>query len=123
MTKQPTSKGRIRQLNPRQRKKLRLGEFQELIFLVRAQFHTPLDESAYIDLWTDFISFIEPRKLWIGGLGGSLPLSETEGMIQACGRGSPSEEDRQAVITWLRARPEIASASADDFVDGWYSWD
>lgn len=123
MAKLPTSNGRIRQLNQRQRKKLHLGEFQELIFSVHAQFSPPLDESACIALWTEFINFIESRNLWVGGLGGDLPLVETEGVIQANGRGSPSEEDRQAVVAWLRARPEVTSASADDLVDGWYGWD
>ena len=120
MAKQPTSKGRVRQLNQRQRKKLRLGEFQELVFLVRAKFLRPLDESAYEFLLDDFIEFIESRKLSVGGMGGHLPLSETDGTIQTWGRGSPSEDDRQAVVAWLIARSEVASASADDFVDGYY---
>jgi uncharacterized protein len=123
MAKLPTSSGRIRQLNRRQRKKLHLGEFQQLIFSVHAQFQPPLDESAYMALWTEFINFIESRNLWVGGLGGDLPLAETEGVIQAIGSGSSSEEDRQAVVAWLRARPEVTSASADDLVDGWYGWD
>lgn len=123
MAKQPTSAGRIRQLNQRQRKKLHLGEFQQLIFSVHAQFQPPLDESAYMALWTEFIDFIESRNLWIGGLGGDLPLAETEGIIQASDRESPSEEDRQAVVTWLQARPEVSSASAEELVDGWYGWD
>jgi uncharacterized protein len=121
MEKQATSKKRIRRLNQRQRKKLRLGEFQELIFLVRIQFQHPLDEIADGVFLSDFIDFIESRKLLIGGMGGTSPQVETDGIIQAS-RGSPSEDDRYAVVAWLCARSEVATASAGDLVDGWYGW-
>lgn len=116
----PKSKGRLRQLNQRQRKKLRLGEFQEFIFQANARFHLPLDESAYEPFIDDFVEFLESRKLIIGGMGGRFPIATTDGFIQASGRGSPSETDRHAIVNWLLARPEMASASADEFVDGWY---
>ena len=118
--KQFTAKTRIRRMNRRQRKKLRLQEFQELIFTVRAKFSRPLDENAYDPLLDDFIAFIESRDLGVGGMGGRLPLSETEGVIQAWKRRSPTEEDRRAVVAWLSSRPEVVEASADDFVDGWH---
>jgi len=123
MAKQGTSKGRIRQMNQRQRKKLRLGEFQECIFLIHVRFHQALDQSAYEPLLGDFIGFIVSRKLSLGGMGGSFPVIATDGMIQASGLGSPSEEDRQAVVAWFQARPEVSSAHADEFVDGWYGWE
>jgi uncharacterized protein YggL (DUF469 family) len=37
-------------------------------------------------------------------------------------RGSPSEEDREAVIAWLRARPEVVDARAQDFKDAWHGF-
>lgn len=118
--KQVTTKTRIGKMNRRQRKKLRVGEFKELIFTVRAKFDRALDESAYDLLLDDFLAFIESRDLAVGGMGGKLPLTETEGVIQAWARNSPTEEDRQAVVTWLRLRPEVVEAGADDFVDGWH---
>lgn len=107
-------------MNRRQRKKLRIGEFTEFVFTVRAKFDRALDESAYDLLLDDFIDFIESRDLIVGGMGGKFPLSETDGVIQALTRPSPTEGDRQAVITWLSLRPEVVKASADDFVDGWH---
>lgn len=107
-------------MSRRQRKKLRLQEFQELIFTVRAKFDRLLDENAYDPLLDDFIAFIESRDLGVGGMGGRLPLSETEGVIQAWKRRSPTEEDRRAVVEWLSSRSEVVEASADDFVDGWH---
>ena len=47
MNKNPLSAGRLRRLNRRQRKKLRLGEFQELVFEIRVHFHQPLDDTAH----------------------------------------------------------------------------
>lgn len=114
------TKSRIRRMSRRQRKKLRLQEFQELIFTVRAKFDRLLDENAYDPLLDDFIAFIESRDLGVGGMGGRLPLSEIEGVIQAWKRRSPTEEDRRAVVEWLSSRSEVVEASADDFVDGWH---
>lgn len=123
MKRCPTSARRLHRLNRRQRKKLRLGEFQELIFEVRVAFREPLDEAAYDRFIDGFIDFIESRKLLVGGMGGRLPLAETDGMIAARGRGSPSDEDRRAVLAWLEARPEVVQAEAGEFVDAWHSWD
>lgn len=114
---------KLQRLNRRQRKKLRVGEFQELVFKVRMTFRQPLAEPAYDVLLDAFIELIESRRLIVGGLGGQLPLVEADGIVSAWGRGSPAEEDRQAVLDWLRHRPEVASAEVGEFVDGWYGWE
>lgn len=100
-----------------------MGEFQELVFEVRIQFCQPMDDAS-LDAFLDrFIELIESRHLAVGGLGGLLPLLETDGIVSAWGRGSPTEADRQAVLDWLRQRSEVASAEAGDLVDGWYGWE
>ena len=44
-----------------------------------------------------------------------------EGTIMANKRyGSPTEEDRQALTDWLKARKEVASASASELYDAWH---
>lgn len=113
---------RLRRLNRRQRKKLHVGEFQELVFDVRMAFRQPLDEATHSTLLDAFIAMIETRGLIVGGLGGRLPLTRTDGVIAARGRGSPTEADRQAVLDWLTKRPEVERAVAGEFVDGWYGW-
>lgn len=118
----PTTE-QLRRLNRRQRKKHRVGEFRELVFEVRAKFHQALDETAYDSFIDAFIGMIESRRLAVGGMGGRLPLVETDGMVSAACRGSPSDDDRRAVAGWLRQRAEVASAKAGDLVDGWYGWD
>lgn len=123
MLKRMPSARKLKRLNRRQRKKLRVGEFQELVFEVRMAFRQPLDEPAYDDLLDAFIDLIESRRLAVGGLGGRLPLVETDGIVSAWGRGSPTGEDRQAVLQWLQNRPEVARAEVGEFVDGWYGWE
>lgn len=119
MKKYEKSKGRIRRLNQRQRKKLHLGQFQQLIFSVRAEFPHTLEEVAYDSLWNDFIDFLQDRKLVIGGMGDH---TEVDGVIQAW-RGTASEDDRQAVKEWLSARTEVKIVSVGVLVDGWYEYD
>lgn len=112
----------IRRLNRRRRKKLHVGEFQELVFEVRVQFRQPMDDAAHDAFLGGFIELIESRQLAVGGMGGQLPLTATDGVVSTWGRGSPTEEDRSAVVNWLLQRPEVASAAAGDLVDGWYGW-
>ncbi len=117
------SAGKLRRLNRRQRKKLRVGEFREYVFEVSLAFRHPLDEVAHVALLDDFIAMIESLGLVVGGLGGRLPLMRTDGVIAARGRGSPSAADRHAVLEWLTHRPEVARVQAGELVDGWYGWD
>jgi len=57
----PPSAGRLRRLNRQQRKKLPVGEFQDLVFEVRMTFRRPLDEPAHavlVDALTDLIEAV-----------------------------------------------------------------
>lgn len=105
-----TCVGRLRRLNRRQRKKLKVAEFLEFTFEVRAQFREPLSEAAYDQFLDAFIDFIEKRLLAFGGMSWRLPLAKIDGVISAWGRGSPSEDDRQSVLAWLQGLPDIALA-------------
>lgn len=122
MKRDPRSTSRIRRLKPRQRKKLRVGEFQEHCFDVELVFHAPMRGEPYHDFINDFFGFLEQRGLLGGGFGGKEPFSETEGVIARIERGSPDEQDREAVVTWLRARQEVVDARAKDFKDAWHGY-
>ena len=122
MNKTPTSIGRIRRLNQRQQKKLYVGAFQELGFQINARFNAPLDEAAYDQFIDAFLAFIEDRGLCIGGMGGTLPLTETDGYIARYGRGSANDADRDALVNWLQARNEVKEALADPLKDAWHGW-
>ncbi|QJE00285.1 DUF469 family protein [Massilia forsythiae] len=120
MKRDPRSTGRLRRLKPRQRKKLRVGEFKEHCFDIELVFNAPMRGEPYHDFINDFFGFLEQRNLLGGGFGGREPFSETEGVIARIERGSPSEEDREAVVHWLRARPEVVDARAQEFKDAWH---
>ena len=123
MVKQPTSKGRIRQCNERQRKKLRVAEFRECVFIARARFHRVLEVVEVNALLDAFAVFLDLRGVVAGGMDSALPMLETEGLIHRSDGGSATEEDRQAVEEWLQARPEVMGSSAGELVDGWHGWD
>ena len=122
MKRDHRSTSRMRRLNPRQRKKLRVGEFKEHCFDIELVFHTPMRGEPYHDFINDFFGFLEQRGLLGGGFGGREPFSETEGVIANIARGSPGEEDREAVVQWLRARPEVVDARAREFKDAWHGY-
>ena len=121
MNKQANSKTHLRGLNQRQRKKLCVGEFQEMGFQVQITFAPPLDDANYEALLSDFIDFAAAKSLAFGGMGGPLPLAETFCVVHKAERGSCTEEDRQAIAAWLSARSEVASANAGELLDVWHS--
>jgi uncharacterized protein YggL (DUF469 family) len=121
--KQTPSTGNLKRLNRRQRKKMLVGEFQELVFEVRVSFHTPQEATAYDAFLDAFIDFTESRQLVLGGLDGSLPVSEVDGLVSKAGPGSVSEADRVAVREWLEQRPGVSKVELGELVDGWYGWD
>jgi hypothetical protein len=101
----------------RLRKKLRLGEFQELGFSVDITLRRQLttDESdAFLDALV--LDLIEPRSLAYGG-------GSNGGFVVHERRGSATEADREAVVAWLRARKEVEEVEAGALVDVWYGAD
>ena len=118
MSESTANDPRLSRMKRRIRKKLYLGEFQELAFELKADFKESLEDEALEALLSDFVDFVESRNLdYMGGFG------ETwiEGTIMAHKRyGSPTEEDRQALTDWLKARKEVASASASELYDAWH---
>ncbi|MFD2061090.1 YggL 50S ribosome-binding family protein [Paraburkholderia solisilvae] len=104
--------------NRRQRKKLRIGEFQELGFSVSAALRVPLDDSdrdALIDVLLD--DCIERNGLLFGG-----GINEMlDGFVTSdTRRGSATEQQRQAVLVWLHARPEFDAVTVGPLTDAWY---
>lgn len=101
----------------RLRKKLRLGEFQEWGFRFEADLRarSPDEEIALVD--SLLAEVVEPRRLALGGW-------ITRGFIVPFGRGSVTDDDRQAVQRWLQARPEIKTARVGPLIDAWHGdWD
>ncbi|MDT9002301.1 YggL family protein [Paucibacter sp. APW11] len=103
-----------RQRSRRQRKKLRIGEFQELAFDVHATLKAELDDAAqerFIDEL--LLQLILPRGLDFGG-------GASGGFVAKLGRGSATEADREAVAAWFRARSEVAAVTVSPLQDAWH---
>ena len=105
-------------MKQRLRKKLHVGEFQELGFEVRFQVADNLSHEAFDAVVDAFISqAIEAYGLVCGG-GGKNP--EWTVFVTRDGRGSVTEVHRQAIERWLTARPEVNAMQSGPLVDAWY---
>ncbi len=113
----PPSKRRIRQLNPRQRKKLRLGEFQELVFALRWTNRQDLNEAEQDAQLDELIELVESRGLLFGG---GFSRQGGDGIVTRAGRSSTSQADRDALVEWLSKHHAVQAVEAGEFVDGWY---
>jgi uncharacterized protein YggL (DUF469 family) len=95
-----------------------VGEFQELGFEVRFQVADNLSPDAFDAAVDAFISqAIEAQGLVCGG-GGKNP--EWTVFVTREGRGSATEEHRQAIEAWLAIRSEVKSVQIGPLVDAWY---
>ena len=102
------------QQSRRLRKKLRLGEFQQLGFEISI---TLIPDLGIVDLerfLDDFIlDAIERSGLVFGGGTGC-------GFITTWKRVSASEAHRTIVEKWLSRRQEVTSVTLGPLVDAWY---
>lgn len=104
--------------NLRQRKKLRLGEFQELGFEVTAAMPKELNQAereAFIDALT--VAVAERGLLFGGGFNGGF-----EGFVVVDAlRGSVTEEQRASFGKWLESRQELQDVVVGPLKDAWHS--
>ncbi len=104
----------MRKQNRRLRKKLHLGEFQQLGFEVSITLQPNLEIDALDRFLDEFIlDAIEKNQLAFGG-------GTDGGFITTWKRGSASEAHRATVENWLGRRPEVVSVTLEPLVDAWY---
>lgn len=97
----------------RLRKKLRIAEFQQLCFdyaIVWSQLPTVSQQELFINGFLEEI--VVPRGLQLGG-------GCTEGAIVGAVQ-NPTELDRDAALSWLRAFPGVAEVHVGPLMDAWY---
>jgi hypothetical protein len=101
----------------RLRKKLRRAEFTELVFGIRYSLVGGLSDQAVDDFLDRFILHaVEANDLRCGGGGQG---ASWDFVVTLAGRGSPSEAQRQSLVNWLAAQPEVQSYTLGEFFDGW----
>lgn len=102
-------------MRKRLRKKKRLGEFQELGFEVRTTLRPGLSETE-IDAFLDrVIAFVESRGLGYGG-------GDTSAFVSYLGRGSVTEQDREAFSAFLAGDAAVERYELGPLCDAWYGW-
>jgi uncharacterized protein len=101
------------------RKKLHLGEFQELGFKLSFHFSPDLPTDERNQLIENFIhEAIEANGLQFGG-GGS--QNSWDGFVTLdAKRGSATELHREKVGEWLKANPKILEYEVGALTDAWY---
>lgn len=105
-----------RRRSRRLRKKLHVGEFQEMGFDFKADLKVTTPEEQELLLDRFLTEVIEPRSLAMAGW-------ITGGFIAYFSRGSASEDDRKAVGDWLSKCTEITGVQVGPLKDAWYSDD
>jgi uncharacterized protein len=110
---------RIRGMNRRQRKKRRVGEFQEFVFAFRLATHAPLSASEFAGFSTEFGRFVDGHGPIVGGMARLEQDGAIFGSVASRDRGSPTEANRVAVEAWFSARAEVASVEVGSMFDAW----
>jgi uncharacterized protein len=104
----------MRQQSRRLRKKLHLGEFQQLGFEVSITLKPNMGIDGLDRFLDEFIlDAIEKNKLAFGG-------GTDGGFITTEKRGSASEAHRTLVENWLNRRQEVVSVALGPLADAWY---
>lgn len=101
-------------MNKRLRKKKRVGRFQELGFEVICNLKPGSDYEAFVDR---LIAVVEARPLCFGG-GGDQD-GKFEGFVARAGRGSATQEDRQALLTFLNEDSAVVHPVLGKLKDVW----
>lgn len=113
----PNSPKRLKRLSPRQRKKLRVGEFQELGFTVVATLH-PQDDAASDAFLNAWLEAVDAHGV---SFGGHFSHGQLDGIVFPVAGVKVTAEVQATLSSWLQARAEVASVEASDLLDVWHS--
>lgn len=109
------SRQRLKRLKPRQRKKLRVGEFQELGFTVVANLVDDAASDGLLDAWLDIV---EQQGV---SFGGHFSDGQLDGIVFPVGGTLVTDEVRATLNTWLAARAEVSNVECSALLDVWHS--
>lgn len=97
----------------RLRKKLHLGEFQELGFHVQLSFTAELDLRAKLLFLDNFLDFLDKRQFGFAG-------SETGGLVCASPLHPLTPEAVAEIVGWLSTGPNVLLVWHGKLFDLWY---
>lgn len=107
-------------MRKRLRKKRHFSEFRELGFELTFQILGTTDVEQETDRLFEFLEeAIEANDMYFGGVGKD---GRWSGVVHSTNRsGTPmTEENREPVIAWLRARNDFEFLEASNLFDVWY---
>jgi len=115
----PNSGNRLKHLNARQRKKMRVGEFRELGFHIIATFKDGVAADAQDALLDGWLTAVDDADVSFGGhFDGAARL---EGVVFPVGGVKITDEMRASLVDWLKARSEITAVEAGELIDLWHT--
>jgi uncharacterized protein len=100
------------------RKKKRVGEFKELGFEVSATLRPGISDVELEGFVGRLLDFVEGRQLAFGGGAGF--EGKLSGFVTRGGRGSATEDDREALSTFLTGDVVIAGREIGPLRDAWH---
>lgn len=105
-------------MKKRLRKKLHIGEFQELGFSLSFTLkgeQTPEELESFVELFLTHA--IDPQGLCYAGSGSQ---TQWDGLVMLNAMGSVSEEQRKSVISWFEKAENVENLDASELLDVWY---
>jgi len=110
-------------MKKRLRKKLRLGEFKELGFLLGYRYAEDKSEPDRYELLERFLEkAIEDNGLLCIGFPKESQQNQFEAFVMVDeSRGSVGDEQRQTVAQWMKSEAEISAWYVSPLMDAWYS--
>ncbi len=112
----------LARLNRRQRKKLRVGEFQEMGFEFELVLAAPMDDAAFEGFFDAFYEQIKSLGLSASLGWGPAPIVQTSAFITAFDDGTVTPALRETMAAWLQARPEAGQLRVGELIDAWHGW-
>ncbi len=108
-------------MKKRLRKKYRVGEFRELCFEFSFEYKGDIEAPECEQFLRSFVEeCIEANGL---NCEGNLTSTGCNIVARDVRPTQTSEAQRQAVKSWMEARPDVELLSFSELVDAWYSWD
>ncbi|MBC8736253.1 MULTISPECIES: YggL family protein [Paraburkholderia] len=104
--------------NRRQRKKLHIGEFQEMGFSATARFIPDTPAAQREAILDAFIAFIEENGM-LAAVSTSTDFDAF--IISDAPRGSTTEDQRSAVHSWLSTQNCVTDSVVGEMVDAWHA--
>jgi uncharacterized protein YggL (DUF469 family) len=106
--------------NRRQRKKMHLGEFQELGFMVDAKLAGGQDAAQRDSLLYRFLlEAVEANGL---AFGGGMNSDFSGFVVSGKAYGKVEESHRELVRAWLESQGVLQQVQVGELRDAWYGW-